>query len=147
MTRRLMLMLAVLAMPVTLHAEPTGGATVTVEIKGLRSTAGTLRACLTAKVDTFPECEKDPAALRLTVPAHDGPVLVFRHVAPGAYGVSLFHDANNNGRLDKTLGIPNEGFGFSRDAPVHMAPPKFDAARIVVGTADMTTAITVRYIL
>lgn len=123
------------------------GVTVTVAVSGLRNTKGLIRACLTTKPATFPECDKDPQSLRLSVPAQNGPVLVFRHVAPGSYAVSLFHDENGNGRLDKTMGIPSEGYGFSRDAPVHFGPPKFDAAKVSIGSSDMTLAIKLRYIL
>ena len=141
--------IALLLVPATVQADPApaGGATVTVVLSGLRNTRGVIQACLTARAATCPECDKDPQALRATVPAHDGVGPVFRHVAPGTYAVSLFHDANANGRLDKTLGIPNEGFGFSRDAPVQFGPPKFDAAKVVVGTGDVTLPIKLRYIL
>jgi uncharacterized protein (DUF2141 family) len=142
---------ALLVMPSVLLADSAsdqaGGATVTVVIKGLRNAKGLIRACLTQKAATFPECEKDAGSLRLSVPARNGPALVFRHVPAGTYAVSLFHDANANNRLDTFMGIPSEGFGFSRDAPVKMAPPKFAAAQFAVGTADVTTPITVRYIL
>ena len=146
-----LLLMPIMLVPGAALADPApdqaGGVTVTVTIKGLRNTKGLIRACLTQKAATFPECEKDPASLRLSVPASNGPALVFRHVPAGTYAVSLFHDANSNNRLDTFMGfIPTEGFGFSRDAPVKMAPPKFAAAQFAVGATDVTTAITVRYI-
>lgn len=148
MKLRLTIVAGLLLAPQPLLADAADGVTVTVDIVGLRNTRGNILACLTTKADTFPECEKDPQSLRLTVPARNGPVLVFRHVQPGTYAVSLFHDENANGRLDKSMGfIPREGYGFSRDAPVKMAPPKFNAAQFAVGAADQTQKITVRYIL
>lgn len=142
------LAMAALSMPqIALAAPGDGGASVTVAVSGLRNTKGLIRACLTTLPAAFPECDKDPQSLRLSVPAKNGPVLVFRHVAPGSYAVSLFHDENGNGRLDKTMGIPSEGYGFSRDAPVHFGPPKFDAAKVSIGSSDMTLAIKLRYIL
>jgi uncharacterized protein (DUF2141 family) len=140
-------MLAAALMPVAAQADTADGVTVTVNVKGLRNTTGLIRACLTADPKTFPDCDKDPHSLRATVPAHNGPVVVFRHVAPGSYAVSLFHDENANGRLDKTMGVPNEGYGFSRDAPVMFGPPRFSAARIEVGSSDMSLPVKVRYIL
>lgn len=148
---RQMLVTGLILAPQTLLASPTvdplGGSTVTVDIAALRNTRGLIRACLTTRAATFPECDKDPQSLRMTVPAQDGPVLVFRHVPPGIYAVSLFHDENANGRLDKTMGIPNEGYGFSRDAPIRWGPPSFSTAQVAVGAADVTLKITVRYIL
>lgn len=137
--------------PQALWAEPVAeantGVSVTVKLSGLRNTRGQVLACLTTKVATFPECDKDPQAQHLTVPAQNGPVLVFRHVAPGHYAVSLFHDENANARLDKSMGVPAEGYGFSRDAPVWFGPPRFRAAQFAVGANDLTLAIKVRYIL
>jgi uncharacterized protein (DUF2141 family) len=123
------------------------GATVTVDVEGLRDLRGVIRACLTSRAAAFPECEKDPEAQDLTVPARNGPVLVFHHVAPGTYAVSLFHDENGNGRLDRSMGMPSEGYGFSRDAAVWFGPPKFDAAKVAVGTLDCVLTVKVRYIL
>jgi uncharacterized protein (DUF2141 family) len=140
------ILLAMLA-PTPVLADPADGVTVTVAVAGLRNTTGLIRACLTANPATFPDCDKDPHALRATVPAHNGPVVMFHHVAPGGYAVSLFHDENANGRLDKTMGIPSEGYGFSRDAPVRFGPPHFAAARVEIGTADVTLPVKVRYIL
>ncbi len=136
-----------LLVPQTLLADEPEGATVTVDISGLRNTRGLIRACLTTRAATFPDCEKDPQCQRLSVPAHNGPVLVFRHVLPGTYAVSLFHDQNSNGRLDKMMGIPSEGYGFSRDAPIEFGPPRFAAAQVQVGNTALTLNIKVRYIL
>ena len=148
---RRMLVAGLILAPQTLLASPTvdplGGSTVTVDIAALRNTRGLIRSCLTTRAATFPECDKDPQSLRMTVPAQDGPVLVFRHVPPGTYAVSLFHDENANGRMDTKMGIPAEGYGFSRDAAILFGPPKFDAAKVAVGAADLVLPIKVRYIL
>ncbi len=53
------------------------------------------------------------------VRAHRGTVVArFGSVKPGRYGVAVFHDENGNGRVDKNfIGLPAEGFGFSRITP------------------------------
>ncbi|WP_226015954.1 DUF2141 domain-containing protein [Novosphingobium sp. FKTRR1] len=121
--------------------------TVTVDIEGLRSTRGLIQACLTADPITFPDCQKDPQARHVTATAADGPSVVFRHVLPGRYAIALFHDENANGRMDKVLMVPREGFGFSRDAPIRFGPPRFDAAEFPLGEAALVTPIKVRYLL
>lgn len=125
---------------------PATTESITVDVEGLRSTRGLIQACLTADSDTFPDCEKDPAALHVTVPAADGPGVVFRNVPQGRYAIALFHDENANGRLDKVLMVPTEGFGFSRDAPVHFGPPHFARACFQVGQHAEVERIRVRYI-
>ncbi len=58
-------------------------------------------------------------------------VLVYRNLPAGRYAVSLFHDENGNGQLDKNvIGLPTERFGFSRDAMGSMGPPSFADAAI-----------------
>lgn len=121
--------------------------TVLVDVVGLRSHKGLIQACLTADPVTFPDCEKDPQALHQTVPAASNDVIAFQHVLPGRYAVALFHDENANGRMDKMLMMPREGFGFSRDAPIRFGPPRFSAAAFTLGETQLTTSIRMRYLL
>lgn len=53
----------------------------------------------------------------------------------GTYAVSVFHDMNLNGVLDKNLlGVPAEPYGFSNNARGWMGPPKFADAAFTTGT-------------
>jgi uncharacterized protein (DUF2141 family) len=119
---------------------------VSAAVTGLRSTEGHILACLTMRPDAFPDCQNDPAARRLIVPATTG-TLDFGNVAQGRYAIALIHDENANGKLDKRLMIPREGFGFSLDAPVMMGPPRFSAAAFAVGNAAEHLKIKMRYLL
>lgn len=121
--------------------------TVLIDVTGLRSTRGLIQACLTADPVTFPDCEKDPQAQHMSVPAKGADVVTFQHVLPGRYAVALFHDENGNGKLDKFMMMPREGFGFSRDAPIRFGPPHFEAAAFTLGEGELTTKIRMRYLL
>lgn len=46
-------------------------------------------------------------------------------IAPGVLAVSVYHDENSNGELDKTLGVPTEPYGFSGQSGRLLGPPKF----------------------
>ena len=127
-------------------ATAPGGVTVTVKVISLRDTKGVVRACLTDDVKGFPNCRKSGHTQDVIVPATSETKLVFTGVVPGTYAISLLHDENNNGKMDKKmLFMPKEGYGFSRDAPVKMAPPKFDAAKFAVAGEPVTLTIKVRY--
>jgi uncharacterized protein (DUF2141 family) len=67
-------------------------------------------------------------------------------LAPGSYAVSVFHDANGNGKLDTFVGIPKEGYGFSRNPPFRPRAPRFDEAQVDL-TGNSSTVITLRYLL
>lgn len=136
----------VLALPALLGAALPEPATVTVDLAGLRSHKGLVQACLTADPKSFPDCQRDPHAFRQTVSAQ-ADTIAFHQVLPGRYAIALFHDENGNGRLDKMLMVPTEGFGFSRDAPVRFGPPRFSAAAFALGEGQMATTIRLRYIL
>jgi len=138
--------LPLLAVPLISASQPQPSSIV-VEIEGLRSKNGQILACMTANPKAFPDCQKDPQALHLTAPAINGETVQFRNVEPGRYAIALFHDENANGRMDKMLMMPKEGFGFSRDAPLQFGPPKFGAASFAVGNTQVRTSIKVRYIL
>ena len=69
-------------------------------------------------------------------------VLVFENVEPGRYALSAYHDRNGNGKLDVgAFGIPNEPFGFSRNARGKMGPPAFDDAAFEVPAAGVSLVI------
>jgi hypothetical protein len=96
----------------------------------------------------FPKCIKDPASHRTVVKAGEAVTIRFTGVEPGKYAVALLHDENDNGKADRALGMmPKEGYGFSRDAPVRMAPPKFRDAVFEHKTGRQDIAITMRYFL
>lgn len=129
-------------------ASPTGAQDVTVQITDLRSDKGVVRACMTTRADVFPKCRDDPRAHRKVVPASQATTITFARVAPGAYAIALLHDENNNGKADRALGMmPKEGFGFSRDAPVRMAPPRFEDAVFDHAAQPQTLTIRMRYML
>lgn len=134
-----------LAVPLLIGAAPQSGQ-VTATVSGLRSTKGQVVACLTAQAKGFPECQKDPAARAIKVPAATSVELDFGDVPAGRYAISLFHDENGDGRLNKSLMLPAEGYGFSRDAPVRMGPPSFAKAAFDVAGGHQHQAIKMRYL-
>ena len=119
-----------------------------MSVSGLRSAKGVVRACMTGDAARFPKCAGDPRSYRLVLPATLSLKLTFEGVAPGRYAIALLHDENANGKADRAMGMmPKEGYGFSRDAPVRMAPPKYDDAAFTVSDDDVNLAIKMRYML
>jgi len=51
----------------------------------------------------------------------------------GVYGLSLFHDKNNNGKLDTGfMGIPKEPYACSNGAKGKFGPPKWNDALFTI---------------
>ncbi len=63
---------------------------------------------------------------------------VFTNVAPDVYGISAFHDENDNQKLDTNfLGIPTESWCTSRGAKAYFGPPSFEDAKFRYGGGVM----------
>lgn len=128
-------------------ASEANSTSISITVTNLRNVHGLVQACLTALPQHFPDCSDDPAARHMSANAHAGLVLEFVNVPPGTYAIALLHDENSNGRVDRVLMVPREGYGFSRDAPVRMGPPSFDQAAFAVGTSAVRQTIRMRYML
>ncbi|MFL6845422.1 MAG: DUF2141 domain-containing protein [Allosphingosinicella sp.] len=65
---------------------------------------------------------------------------------PGVYALAAYHDANSNGKFDRTaLGLPAEGYGFSNNPAIWFRPPPFRAVRFTVARSGQHTAIRMKY--
>ncbi len=140
--------LALGAAGLTAMAAPASAGTVTITVTDLRNTDGVVRACMTTLEDIFPRCRNDPNSHRTVVRAGNTVTIRFENVQPGDYAIALLHDENEDGKANRVLGMaPREGYGFSRDAPVRMAPPDWDDAVFTIGRASQNVTIKMRYFL
>ncbi|RYD54112.1 MAG: DUF2141 domain-containing protein [Sphingomonadales bacterium] len=117
-----------------------------IEVTALRSQKGVIQLCLTREAGGFPDCTKDPTSIRRTLPASN-PRIRFTGLVPGNYAIAVIHDANGNAKLDTLMGIPREGFGFSRNPAMGFGPPSFAAARFALGSDAETQQVRMRYLL
>jgi UDP:flavonoid glycosyltransferase YjiC (YdhE family)/uncharacterized protein (DUF2141 family) len=70
---------------------------------------------------------------------------VFTSVAPDVYGISAFHDENDNEKLDTNfLGIPTESWCTSRGAKAYFGPPSFDDAKFRYSGSVMRHRVSLR---
>jgi uncharacterized protein (DUF2141 family) len=96
---------------------------LTVSVTEVQNGQGAVLAALYRADATF--MDQARAVARLRVKAQPGRVTAVIHNLPaGRYALSVFHDANGNGKLDRnSMGIPSEGYGFSNDAQGTAGPP------------------------
>jgi uncharacterized protein (DUF2141 family) len=117
-----------------------------IALTGLRSSSGNVVLCVWHSPKRFPDGKCEGEGTPLTVAA--APVVqVALPLAPGDYAVSLIHDENGNGKLDKNLlGIPKEGVGFSQNPKLMFSAPTYAATRFDVA-GDTTETIRMKYFL
>lgn len=106
-------------------ATPAKSADIFVAVTGVRSADGSVLACLWLSGWGFPSCEKGRSNVKqIQVPALQGTVnFTFEGVPDGSYAISVGHDQNNDGVLERHryLKYPIEGAGISNYAE----PPRF----------------------
>ncbi|HEY0130141.1 MAG TPA: DUF2141 domain-containing protein [Allosphingosinicella sp.] len=142
MPRRLLL--APLLLILVAADRPT--ADIEISIEKLRNRKGVLHLCLTREPAHFPDCKKDPRAVTRSAPATTGPIRI-TGLAPGGYAVAIFHDENRNKKLDVLIGIPREGFGFSRNPVVRFGAPKFRQVLIDLRPGFTRETVRMQYLL
>ena len=123
---------------------PALAADLTIAVTGLRNADGLVRLAIFDKASEFPEGEelksRDVPARAVALTVH------FTGLKPGRYAVAMHHDENGNKKMDSYIfGIPKEGYGFSRDAPVFFGPPGFDRAAVTLPPRGLAIEIEVRY--
>lgn len=125
---------------------PAPTAELEIGIEKLRSAKGSIRLCLTREEAYFPDCKADPRAIRSSAPAGEAK-LSLSGLAPGAYAMSVIHDENGNGKLDKLGFVPREGFGFSRNPKIRFGPPSFQSVRFSIAPGRSSTRVRINYLL
>jgi uncharacterized protein (DUF2141 family) len=120
---------------------------VDVSIQGLRSMKGNLLVCLTADPKKFPDCGKDPKAIKRVVTPQAARSFAFEGVRPGTYAIAVVHDENGNNKMDLAVFVPKEGFAFSRNPAISFGPPKFESAKFQVTDAGASQSMKMKYML
>lgn len=68
--------------------------------------------------------------------------VVFKDIPFGTYGISLYHDKNENGELDLILGfMPKEDYGCSNGAKGRFGPPKWADAKFTLNQKTIKQTI------
>jgi uncharacterized protein (DUF2141 family) len=119
---------------------------VKVEIAGLRDAKGVVRLCLTSRRDDFPDCKKGGAVAGEVRSGRGVLTYTFHNVPAGTYAIASFHDANGDRKLNTALGIPKEGFGFSRNPSIKPRAPRFDECNFTVN-GHSAHRIVMKYML
>jgi uncharacterized protein (DUF2141 family) len=125
-----------------------GGSSGRIEVlvDGVRSADGVIGVALFNAKKGFPD-NKAMAIEGRSVPAGSRCKVIFENVPYGVYAVSVMHDENGNGRMDKGfLGIPKEGFGVSNNPEIKMGPPTFSESRFDLNSKVLMLNIEMKYL-
>jgi uncharacterized protein (DUF2141 family) len=132
--------------PLTAQIKDT--ATLTVRVTGARNTKGKIGVTLFQNAQGFPDdtskairqesVEIDPKTMSAQV--------TFKDLPQGTFAISVLHDENGNGKMDKNfVGMPKEGYGASNNPSKKRRAPTFDEAKFSLNTPEQTIEITLIY--
>lgn len=142
MTFRLVALLALQLLAVNpardprgVYSAPAGGrplCALSLHVTGFRNNNGTAGSLVFASPAGWPDSVAHAIVHGGFPIDHDEARLAFQ-VPPGRYAVVVIHDENSNMQLDRNfLGVPKEGFGFSRNPRVVFSAPSFQSAEVPV---------------
>lgn len=121
---------------------------LTVTLNGLRSQRGRVCLSLFANSQGFPDRNGKAVQARCVDVSSTPVVVTFNNLQLGTYAIATFHDENGDGKLNRNgLGIPTEGFGFSRNPQIVAGPPRFGESAVLVAGAETDIQIRFQYLL
>jgi uncharacterized protein (DUF2141 family) len=120
---------------------------LTVEIDGLKNRNGQVCLSVFSSSRGFPNQDKAAVQSRCMTIQETPLRVTFRNLQPGNYAVAVLHDANADNKANRNiLGIPTEGFGFSRNPAIQARAPKFGESVFLVAGTNTDVQIQLRYL-
>lgn len=121
------------------------GNTISVPVSGLRNNNGDVKCGLFNSAATFPKSGQEYKGVEAKITNRQA-TCVFADVPPGTYAVALFHAEKGEMKMPTGMfGMPEAGYGFSRDAKISMGPPSFNAAAYAYQGGATSFPVTVIY--
>ncbi len=127
------------------ESPPPSGCSIMLHIMDIKEARGTLRIAVFDSKEHFLNTDsavylqvlevKDTLQQKLHIPG----------LPAGEYAVAIYHDTNNNGKLNTNwLGVPTEPYAFSNDAGKKWRKPSFEDAKIFVKEPETVVKLQLR---
>lgn len=123
--------------------EPVRCGQLKIRINGFQNENGTCRFALDNSGELYESNDSVFIGKILKIQNYSV-VISIDSLAFGEYAIKVFHDENNNGKLDKNfLGIPSEAYGYSNNASGWFGPPSWEDAKFYFGVDRMEKLINI----
>jgi uncharacterized protein (DUF2141 family) len=126
-------------------AQAQQGNTINVAVSGIKDNTGSIRCGLFNSADSFPKDGKEVQGVEVPI-ANGQATCTFGNVAPGTYAVAYFKAAPGQTKMRTGMfGMPQDPYGFSRNATIGMGPPSFNSAAYSYAGGNTTWPVTITY--
>lgn len=128
-------------------AKPKATGSIVVTGTGFNNDQGKMIVVIFNKKDGFPMDLAKGYSVRDTKIKNGKGTVVFKNVPKGTYAGALFHDKNNNRKIDTNwIGIPKEGVAATNNAEGTLGPPKWKDAKFDVAKGKVVQKLNVLYL-
>ena len=126
--------------PSPAFSESTGK--LVIDISGFPSSDGFAMVALNNSEKSYKGGEDLAIAKTRSMVVDQKAQVIFTNLPYGWYGISLYHDENSNGEMDKNaMGIPREAYGFSNNAKGFFGKPSYKNVKFQLNSAEMQIVI------
>lgn len=133
--------------PAAAVCPPGQSGCITVYIRELKKPEGKLGVLLYSSKKGFPDKPDLSVARRVKTISSTTHEVSFENIPYGTYAVSVLHDENGNGKMDKkAIFIPKEGFGVSNNPKIKRGPPSFSEAIFTLDRPKTELTINMIYL-
>jgi uncharacterized protein (DUF2141 family) len=126
-------------------AQAQQGNTINVVVSGIKDSNGSIRCGLFNSASTFPKNGQEYKGAVAPI-ANGQATCTFADVPPATYAVAYFKAAPGQTKMNTgMLGMPQDPYGFSRNATIGMGPPSFNSAAYSYAGGATTWPVTITY--
>lgn len=120
--------------------------TIVMHVDNVRNQSGVIRFAIFPTTAGWPD-DKSKSIRFGSLPAASGTVTFQLPAVPyGTYAISVFHDENENHKVDRDFfNRPKEGIGFANNPKIGFSAPSWNASSIRISNPSTELTIQLRY--
>ncbi len=120
---------------------------LSVAVNGFNNQEGQVCVSLFANSQGFPNNRKKVVQRQCTKITSIPVTVTFANLTAGSYAAAVIHDSNGDGTLNRNdLGMPIEGYGFSKNPAIRTGPPKFNESAVLVAGPNTNVQVQLQYL-
>jgi len=129
---------------ITSFANPPVEGTLLIKVENVKVNQGKIMLAIYSEDQTFLS-ETTYRSIHHEVNEFGATTVEVTDLPYGMYAISIYHDENNNGKLDTNfMKIPKEPYGFSNNARGMFGPPKVKEVQFSFSTMEQEIMIEIK---
>ena len=112
---------------------------VTIDLQNIKGSKGMMQIAVFNKASSFPKAGGEYKLLQYKV-SEGAKKFVINDLPDGDYAIAIHHDENSDGKMNTNMiGIPKEGYGFSKNFKPKFSAPKFSDCSVRIASDQKMT--------